>query len=235
MKSPTRIGDSAATLLDVILTNNRHRFLDTAVFESHLGDHKLVCTSVKFYPPRSQPKFVTYLLLVRKMKDLNQEQLIEDLNCTPFYISNTFDDIDDVYWAWNKMYNDVIDDHIPLKKVKLKGKQVPFMNREMRTAIRLRKQFWNKFKKTGEPSDHLNYKQQRNLTVKLRRKAIAQHFRNVTKNANENPREFWKTFKPFLHTKDAKSANDIVLQENCEMIKERYEVVKLFNNIINFQ
>lgn len=123
------------------------------------------------------------------MKDLTQEQLIEDLNCTPFYISNIFDDIDDVFWAWYKMYNDVIDDHIPLKKVKLKGKQVPFMNRELRTAIRVRKQLWNKYKKTGEPSDHLNYKQQRNLTVKLRRKVIAQHFRNVTKNAKENPRE----------------------------------------------
>lgn len=123
------------------------------------------------------------------MKDLTQEQLIEDLNCTPFYISNIFDDIDDVFWAWYKMYNDVIDDRIPLKKVKLKGKQVPFMNRELRTAIRVRKQLWNKYKKTGEPSDHLNYKQQRNLTVKLRRKVIAQHFRNVTKNVNENPRE----------------------------------------------
>ena len=61
------------------------------------------------------------------------------------------------------MFNDVINDHIPLKKVKMQGKQVPFMNRELQTAIRLREQLWTKYKKTGEPSHHLNYKQQRNL------------------------------------------------------------------------
>ena len=72
VKSPTRITDRTPTLIDVILTNNRHRFLHTAVLELHLSDHKLVRTSMKFHPPRSQPKFVTY----RKMKDLNQEHLI---------------------------------------------------------------------------------------------------------------------------------------------------------------
>ena len=61
VKSPTRITDSTAALIDVILTNNRHRFLHTAVLELHLSDHKLVCTSMKFHPPRSQPKFVIYL------------------------------------------------------------------------------------------------------------------------------------------------------------------------------
>ena len=45
------------------------------------------------------------------------------------------------------MYTDVINDHMPLKKVKIKGKQMPFMNRELRRAIRFRKQLWNKYKK----------------------------------------------------------------------------------------
>ena len=104
------------------------------------------------------------------------------------------------------------------------------MNRELRRAIRLRKQLWSKFKKTGDPVHHSNYKKQRNLTVKLRRKAIASHFRNVTKDANKNPREFWKTFKPFLHTKGSKSTNDIVLKENGIIIKERSQVAQTFND-----
>ena len=57
------------------------------------------------------------------------------------------------------------------------------MNRELRRAILLRKQLWSKYKRSGYSTDHLNYKQQRNLTVKLRRKAIASHLRNVTKDA----------------------------------------------------
>ena len=90
VKIPTRITDSSTTLIDIILTINHHRFLHTPVLESHLSDHKLNCTSMKFHPPRSQPMFVSY----RKMKDLNQEHLLEDLNCTPVYISHIFDDID---------------------------------------------------------------------------------------------------------------------------------------------
>ena len=46
----------------------------------------------------------------------------------PFHISYSFNDIQ---WAWQKMYSDVIYDHMPLKKVKIEGKQVSFMNREL--------------------------------------------------------------------------------------------------------
>ena len=49
------------------------------------------------------------------------------------------------------------------------------------------------------------------LIRQIKKKAIASHFRNVTKDANEKPGEFWRTFtKLFLHTKGFKSINDIV-------------------------
>ena len=113
---------------------------------------------MKFHLPRSRPTFLTY----RKTRDLDQEQLITDLNYTPFYVTQMFDDIDDIHWAWQKLYTNVINDHT-LKKVKLKGRQVPFINRELRKAIRLIKQLLSKYKRSGDSTDHLNYDKQHRL------------------------------------------------------------------------
>ena len=205
INGPTRITNNTATLIDVILVNNRKRFLHADVLEPHLSDHNLVCAAMKLHLPKARPKFIAY----RKIKDLDCDKLKKDLELVPFHASFIFDEIDDIYWAWQKLYTDVINDHAPLKKVKVKGNQVPYMNKELRTGIRKRKHLWKKYKNSDAQEDYNKYKQQRNLTVKLRRKAIASYFRNKTENANSRPGEFWKTFKPFLHTKGSKSCNDI--------------------------
>ena len=38
--------------------------------------------------------------------------------------------------------------------------------------MRLRKQLWSKYQRSGHSTDHLNYKQRRSLIVKLRRKLL---------------------------------------------------------------
>ena len=197
MTFPTRSTDSSSTLIDVILTNNLRRFLCAEAVEVHFVGHILICVAVNYHLPRAQPKFISY----RKTKDLNPDQLIQDLDYVPFHVSYVFDGIDDAHWTWQKVYVDVIEDDVPLINVKVEGRQVPFMNKESRRCIQHRKHLRRRYKKTADPTDHLKYKQQRNQTVQMSRKALAAYFRNAAKSAKDKPSEFWNTFKPFLHTK----------------------------------
>ena len=62
----------------------------------------------------------------------------------------------------------------------------------------------------------------------FRRKAIKQHFARKTADT-ENPREFWSTFRPFLHT-ISKQAIDIILKENDRIISDKKEIANLLND-----
>jgi len=53
----------------------------------------------------------------------------------PFHVANTFEDIDDVYWAWEKLLTDVLDDHAPLVQRKSVKPKPPYFNSEVMAAI----------------------------------------------------------------------------------------------------
>ena len=73
--------------------------------------------------------------------------------------------------------------------------------------------------------DH--YKIQCNICTSLRRKAIKEHF--VKKLSEpENKREFWNSYRPFLHCK-TKQANDIIITENNAVMSDKREIAELFN------
>ena len=60
-----------------------------------------------------------------------------DLACVPFQnVAYVFDDINDICWAWEKMFTDVLDDHAPIKlrKCKVASGKSKFITPEIRKA-----------------------------------------------------------------------------------------------------
>ena len=100
----------------------------------------------------------------------------EDISFIPFHVASTFEDIDDVYWAWERLLTDVLDDHAPLVQKTIAKPKPFYFNCEVKAAIRCRNQFKRKCYATKDPNDWEKYRQQRNRVVSLRRKAIKEHF-----------------------------------------------------------
>ena len=46
----------------------------------------------------------------------------------------------------------------------------------------------------------------------------------------DNPRDFWDTYRPFIHSKKIKQANDIILKENDAVVSDKKEISELFND-----
>ena len=59
VSSPTRVTDSTATLLDVIITTNANQIREVKITESSVSDHDLVYAVVRLKKQRSKPVYIT--------------------------------------------------------------------------------------------------------------------------------------------------------------------------------
>ena len=98
---PKRTSERKASCLDVILTNVPAYTITYGVIDTGLSDHNLMYTVLNARLPRSRAGKV----IKRSFKTFNQELFLEDLSQILFSIVYVFDDIDDVYWCWEKLYN----------------------------------------------------------------------------------------------------------------------------------
>ncbi len=64
----------------------------------------------------------------------NEADYLNELQSTPFHVSNIFDDPDDQFWFHNKLLETVIDSHAPHKKWTIPPIQLPYMNGQLRKA-----------------------------------------------------------------------------------------------------
>ena len=53
----------------------------------------------------------------------------------PFHVPHLFDDINDAYWAHERLFTVVLDEHIPVKQKYRRRNSAPFMNSELRKSI----------------------------------------------------------------------------------------------------
>lgn len=151
IKSATRKAKTSATLLDLILTNNKRRILTSS-------DHSLVYTVLRASAPQSRSRKICF----RSMKNFSQEQFLRDLHSAPFHIIDLFDDVDDKIHAFESLYLDILNEHAPLKQVHIRGNQIPYMTEQWRKAIRHRNRLWKKFTNDRNDENYANYKTQRN-------------------------------------------------------------------------
>ena len=184
INQPTRITPISETLIDLILTNNKKRFLSSGTIEPHISDHQLVYTVMRAKSSFKRSRKIT----CRSFKNYNKDKFEFELSSVPFYISSIFDDPDDKVWVFQKLLSDVINDHAPLKTFHIRGGHVPYMNPTWRKAIRYRNNLWNKYRKSPTPENWAAYKKQRNSTTSMRRKSISNYFSFKTSNISSKPK-----------------------------------------------
>ena len=62
----------------------------------------------------------------RQMKNTNFHQLNNDLHDAPWYVGDIFNNIDDQYGYWYALFKSVGKDHAPLKRKRVRVKDVPY-------------------------------------------------------------------------------------------------------------
>ena len=75
-------------------------------------------------------------------------------------------------------------------------------------AIRNKRRLSKRIARDPTDENLRNKNKWRNVATRLRWTAIREYWRKKTKEMNSNPKEFYKVFNPFLHTKKQKNQNN---------------------------
>ena len=93
IKEPTCFKGKDGTLLDSVLTTSPRRVASTVTF------------------PNTGNAFVTY----RSYNKFNEAEFRQDVANAPYQVSDILDDIEDKYWFYETLTNEIINSHAPLK------------------------------------------------------------------------------------------------------------------------
>ena len=125
IKEPTRVTKSSKNLIDVIrLVNRPERWATSDTLHLGMSGHDLVYIIRKQRLPRSTVKAIES----RSVRNFNLIAFLNDLSITPWDLSFVFDDINDVWAHWSKLYNETIDKHAPKIRKAVRTKQLPWIN-----------------------------------------------------------------------------------------------------------
>ena len=118
----------------------------------------------------------------------------------PWSVIERFDDPDNITWAWQTLYKDTVNDHISLRRVKIRSDSLPWMNSHIRNTMHKRYNILKRAKETGSKELWDEHKKLRNEVTKLLREAEANYWRQEFNNT-ESSKDFWKLVARITHKK----------------------------------
>ena len=170
IKTPTCFKGSQGRCIDLCLTNKRSSFINTQTFETGFSDfHEMIYTMFKTTFVKLPPKVINY----RSFKHYNKTSFYKDL------LDNLFKESISDFDKFEEIFQQTFEKHAPLKKKKLRGNNKPFMTKDLNKDIATRSRLRNIANKTGQQSDILRYKKQRNFVKYLNLKTKRNYYKSL--------------------------------------------------------
>ena len=220
MKSKTCFKSTRGTCIDLILTNIPSTIKKSGKVVTGLSDfHCLIYFMLKTKYEKLPPRIIKY----RDYKNFNEDNFLYELNTCIF--NNAISNYDN----FENIFTNILDRHAPLKTKYLRANNKPHVSKNLRKAIMLRSHLKALAQKSKKPEDKDCYKRQRNLVVKLNRKAKKAYFMSTT----NKPKHFWDAIKPKFSNKSCAGDGRIQLLENDILFTSDNDIADIFNSYFN--
>ncbi|PFX25902.1 hypothetical protein AWC38_SpisGene9434 [Stylophora pistillata] len=191
IKEPTRITDTSRTMIDLLFANNEHRIVKSGVVPVPLSDHFLVFCIIKAgITAKAKPR----ILENRSYKNFNPTLFNDDLRDIPWHIVENEDNVDDALFVWNKMFSEVADQHAPVKRRRVKGTPLPWMNSQISDTMKERDWVHRKARKSNSARLWSMYAKLRNKVNGLVRTAKSKYYSDMIEEANGNSEKMDSNF-----------------------------------------
>ena len=211
---PTTVIETTKSLIEVIMTSNKFIVCLCDVLTCSISDHNLVYLALSLKTPRRKPSYVT----IRGYKNYNGKKFCNDLALAPFHMVSFFDDLNDQVDIFNILFTDVLNQHAPIKRIKIKYRPNPFVSPEIRQLIKTR-DTWHKSAIKSNDQLHWNAYRFFGNGVKCElRLAEKVHVRTEIHNSRRNSNSIWKIINRCLPNKSQNGFNTF----NPEILASRF-------------
>ena len=122
-------------------------------------------------------------------------------SAAPWYVGELFDDVNYKKHYSNTMMIGIVDECLPLKKMRVRSKDVPCMTTVRKNTIRAKRKTAEKYHKDKSAENWEDKIRCRNEATRQCRLAIRPYWKKKASELKSNPRDFFRTFKPFLGSK----------------------------------
>lgn len=227
IKNPTRVTEHSSTIIDLICTNNMPKVNSAGVIDFCIADHKFIYISFKLAKSRNSLPVIKQVKNFKGVKE-DPKSLQNDLETAPWWICSIFDEIDDVTWAWETMFKDVVDSHVTKRLVKIRQHSLPWMNSEIRKAMNKRYKLLKLCDGTPNTNQYWEeYKSARNQVTALLRSAETQYWKERFDKAN-NSSMFWKTVHSISGSQKSSRIGPVKDENSLEVLDDGMKA-DLFN------
>ena len=87
------------------------------------------------------------------------------------------DTVYDHYIHWKMLFGKMLQDHIPERKMRVREKDIPYVNSEWRKGIKMKRKYAQKYAKHRTPENWELKRVWRNIATNERRKAIKAYWK----------------------------------------------------------
>ena len=174
--------------------------------------------------PRAKARVIEY----RSMRQFDIDKFLNDLKTVPWSTAYIYDDVDDLWHHWAQLYNEVLYKHVPIKKKRVRGDQLPVITPQIQREISRRNRLFKKHAKNPTKTSWEEFKKQRNRVTSLRRKGLKAFCMEASTNTKHHG-EFWNNLRSLLPNKGKKQSK-IPLIDNERVNTDSLSVAETFNN-----
>lgn len=223
VQEPTRVTITSRTLIDQIVTTRKDLVSSTGIFPLSISDHNLIYATIRLKNKRP-PKFIK----TRDYKRMDVDNFRHDIETAPLHIASTFDDPNDNLWAWQYLFNDICDEHVPWKEVKVRSSSAPWMTSNIRFNMNRRYKLFKAAVSTKCPKQWSEYKRAWNYVTLELRKAKASYFSKMFSEV-KNTSAYWNLLRRATNPKVRKNIG-LLKREDDTLALDDAEKASLMNS-----
>ena len=173
----------------------------SGVIKTLISDHYPVFVTLKLNKEKQPPQTIT----TRSFRNYNTDLFEAEISQYSAILSAllyTSPSVNDQLNSFNNIYETVLENHAPIKNIKIKSRPTPFFNDEIKLAMKERDQLHEQFSQTRCPLDWLNYKQARNTYKFKLRSSEKDYIANQISKCKKNSGALWKIMHQTLPKKE---------------------------------
>lgn len=221
IEHPTRVTETTASLLDVVLTSSPRNISDCGALHLGISDHSLIYACRKITVARSKPKIVE----TRNFKSYIPYNFNTELYST-LEMCNWKTNDPNVFWdQFKTTFNNIADIHAPIR---CRSEYAPWLNNDIKKTMNRRDYLKKKAIKTNSNIYHRAYKTERNRVNKEIKRAKRDYYQECIDKNRSNPKLMWKHINQLI-CKGSKTTQISSLKVGEETISDEHVIADALN------